>query len=525
VSSTRTAPAGTALSQERFCSSPEYERGLLGNLVAMRCDLLEDPNDRELINFLQLVSWSEGGLKRVAAELLEQFPSAFATRQMHRFGSEGNYSAEQVQKVRGEIPGGKDRFPLRDEETTAERERAAVRRLHELHKTAYSNIYDDEPAKKKTRPSSYPAATFVQLCCSAAADQLEEQIKRLCLDPGLCLAELSPWYCPDLVRILREYRQAWSNARTAGAVVTEVGKLVHDSLEYSYSQKCLTVTEGLERIGKTCAALQWCDLHPGRARYVQVPPTNDDIGFFQAIAKALGVSINLNSKAQELRARIETVLQRGHLMLIFDDSHWLWPQSRYRDALPARITWLMTALVDKGIGVALLTTPQFFESQRALVRKTCWRHHQFEGRIGHYEYLPEELSEPDLTAVAKWHLPEGDSETIFGLVSYAQSSGRYLQGIKAVVQRARYEVEKAGRAKVTANDIRRVITRSAIPSDNGLAAAIAGTRRTPNATSPVPTPTPADTELPIRRARPAKRDRSRLAEQPRFAIGEVDTTK
>ena len=44
----------------------EFDRGLLGNLVARRCELLDSEADRSLVWWLQLLSWAEGGLPRSA---------------------------------------------------------------------------------------------------------------------------------------------------------------------------------------------------------------------------------------------------------------------------------------------------------------------------------------------------------------------------------------------------------------------------------------------------------------------------
>src|SRR5262249_44674909 len=149
---------------------------------------------------------------------------------------------------------------------------------------------------------------------------------------------------------------------------------------YTLQSRCLTLINGLARTGKTFAARAWCDLHPGRARFAQVPASTDDIGFFRSIARSLGVSINLNSKAQELRNRIEQVLQTGDLLLCLDEAHYLWPHSNYRDALPNRLNWIMTALVNHDVPVCLVTTPQFLADQKRIERKTGWTSEQFVGR-------------------------------------------------------------------------------------------------------------------------------------------------
>ena len=66
----------------------------------------------------------------------------------------------------------------------------------------------------------------------------------------------------------------------------------------------MTVIEGEARFGKSHSVIpDWCEADPGRARYVQLESSRDEMSFFRAMAEALGVSINsLNSKAQELRS-------------------------------------------------------------------------------------------------------------------------------------------------------------------------------------------------------------------------------
>ena len=71
MSSTRKAKDATVYHQNRFASSPEFERGLAANLVAKRCSILDDAADIELIWFIQWRSWQPGSLRAVAKELLE----------------------------------------------------------------------------------------------------------------------------------------------------------------------------------------------------------------------------------------------------------------------------------------------------------------------------------------------------------------------------------------------------------------------------------------------------------------------
>ena len=304
--------------------------------------------------------------------------------------------------------------------------------------------------------------------CPTASD-LDKLLAELCLNPEIKIDAATRPYFPNLFQVLREYRQRLIEAVRTTRVVTELGQQVFDTLDYALDGRCLVLIEGLARKGKTFATKAWCELHPGQVRYIQVPSTNDDIGFYRAIARSLGVSNNLSFKAQQLRNRVEDVLQRGDLMVIFDEAHYLWPQCNHREALPARINWIMTALVNYGVPVALVTTPQFTRAQQLVEKRTHWASEQFIGRIAHYQKLPDGLNEHDLKAVARSLLPEGDRKSIETLVAYAQASAKYLAGIEAVVRRARFLATKENRAKVQFADIKEAIQESAIPSDGALA--------------------------------------------------------
>jgi hypothetical protein len=132
----------------------------------------------------------------------------------------------------------------------------------------------------------------------------------------------------------------------------------------------------------------------------------------------------------------------------------------------------MTALVNKQVPVCLVTTPQFFLGQRAVEKGTHWTSEQFTGRIGHYQKLPDSLSERDLFAVAHAALPEGDEVSIEMLVRYAQGSAKYLAAIESAARRARFLAKKAGRDGVIRRDVKSAIADSIIPSDSTLAKAL-----------------------------------------------------
>ena len=392
--------------QERFASSPEFERGLMGNLVARRVSLLENSQDRELIWFIQWMSHKTGGLAKVARELIA----------------------------------------LRDSKP---QHKARPRDVVEMFGTSVSGDVRDH-----------------------AEDNLENYLAELCLNPEI-RTDSGPYYFEDLTATIREYRSRFIEERRRSFVVTDIGRQVFEMLDYSRATRCMTLTNGKERIGKTESVKAWCDMHPGIARYVEVPPTNDEIGLYHAIAKSLGVSINLNSKAHELRGRIEQALETGDLILIFDQAHDLWPTSMYRDALPKRLNWVMS-LVNREIAIALVTTPQFLANQKAVEDRTRWTSGQFLGRIGRYLQLPDALDENDLRAVAKALLPGADDLSIKAVIQYAAKSLGYLNAIRAVSNAAKYIAKQQGRDKITRADIAHAVKNTVIPSDSALNTALYG---------------------------------------------------
>jgi hypothetical protein len=415
---------------------------------------------------------------------------------MQKFGMKPGqvYTASQVKAIRNEMPLGEESFPLRGELTSYEamglpdipdkfEDPLGMRRNQALrHRGAAES-------RARCRPETYKAESLCEACRMAAAG-LPDYLAELCLNPSLRFEEGGPWYFPALMETLREFKAAWVERRRREVVFTELGNQVCEALDYSRQERCLVLIDGLARMGKTHAARAWCDLNPGAARYVQVPSTNDEMGFYRAIAKSLGVSTHLNSKPTELRERIADALEGGQLALILDEGHYLWPNVIDTRSLPARINWIMTALVNQRVAVAIVTTPQFFRAQKLVETKTRWTSEQFIGRIGHYEKLPTSLSEKDLFAVAKTLLPKGDSTSHEMLVRYAQASAKYLAAIETGIRRARFLAQRDGRAEVTRQDVKRAIAESVIPSDSALAQALSGPARQPRCRA-VSSPEPA----------------------------------
>jgi hypothetical protein len=273
---------------------------------------------------------------------------------------------------------------------------------------------------------------------------------------------------------LKSYRRQWISELPA-LTETSVSQRVFEALDYTQSARTLTVIDGPARIGKSFSAKSWCSRTGGLARYVQVPCSNDDAGFFRAIVRALGINGALELRASEMRNRVEDVVQKGDLMLVFDESQYCWPQLRQRCAWPLRVNWILQALVNFDVPVALVTTPLFYSSQKRVEELTGWTSEQLIGRIGHVERLPSRLSRADLERVARVMVPDGDEKTWGALAAYAAMSKKHLASIEAIAKRAFWLAGQNGEQSVTAAYVRRAMKESIVPSDTALSESLAPT--------------------------------------------------
>jgi len=463
---TRHAQPDSDFRQEKYCSSPEIERGLRAVPVAVRCRATRDAHFKRIVWFLQSRSWADGGLKSVSDEILQLYRDRIGSATMRKLGVTTAMicRAEIVRSIRRDFPAGySGSFPLKGDRDSASS------LLDDGDDEAFHRFW-----KEDTRPRSYQGKEFVEFCLHCASDELEHYLMELALNPGTSTTT-GPWYFSDLLNVLAEYKALCIARAGADAVVTEIGAKITDTLDYALQSRSLVLIDGSARTGKTFSAKSWCAIHPGEARYVQVPSTNDDMSFFRAIAQALGISSSLTMKGQQMRDRVENVLQGANLLLVLDEAHYLWPQCDVRETMPHRVNWIMTALVNHGVPVALITTPQFTARQKTVVKKTGWTSEQLIGRIAHYEKLPDVLSDEDLAAVARALLPEGDARSIRTLAAYSKTSDKYLSAIEHTVKRARFLAGKEGRQEIRFGDIKAAIEGGAIPSDRGLALALGET--------------------------------------------------
>jgi len=324
--------------QDAFASSAENDRGLLGNLVAARCHKLTDREEITMLWWLQQVSWRDGGLEKFASDFLATNQTRIGTPSMHKFGMKPGqvYNAEQVRIVRAEIKNRPhalrdDAYPLRGERPVAD--------MSDLIDLPYER-QAAERVEAANYPNSYPAADFIE-AYNPGEQQFVETLKCATVDPSSPLLRDGLWYFPSLWAALCIWRQREIDATRGRIVETEVSTKVFAALDYAHESKCFVLVEGREGIGKSMSAKAWCDQHSGEAVYVSLESGTDETTLFRSIARALGTACALSRNAGDIKARIEEALLPGHLTLVLDEAHFLWPQSgRAQRSAPKRMDWL-----------------------------------------------------------------------------------------------------------------------------------------------------------------------------------------
>lgn len=418
----RQDPATKRFCQTAFSSSAEYDFGILGNLVAARCHQLEDPEEIAMLWWLQQVSWREGGFEKFARDFLPKSEAQLGTASMRKFGVQAGriYTADEVRIVRAELNGSvRDGFPLSGEE--------------DLYDGSF--FLSDASPRKLSLPRSYPASAFVNVC-RPTIPQFVDSLRHLLLDPQTASPKKGLPYFAGLWDALTAWRAAEVAAASGRIVETAVSRQVFDELDFALDSRGFVVIEGREGIGKTEAVRAWCDRQPGRVLYVRLESSSDEGTFYRSISRRLGTASTYARKAHEVRTRIEDALQPGHLMLVVDEAHFLWPMSeRSERGAPKRIDWLRTALVDAKVPVALISTPQFFERQCDRFRKHGWNANQVQRRLTRTARLPEALSAEDAIAVARNFFPSVPLALAKRIAGVALISVGYLTSIEHLRKR------------------------------------------------------------------------------------------
>jgi len=370
--------------QERWASSMEYRSDfILGNLVAKRCSVLTDPEKRKLIWFCQDISNRQGLTVHPSCN---QWPAALP------------FNSPETIRESG--------LNMLATETLA---RLQIQRTDTVHQ------------------------------------EVKEWIQRLCLDPDQFACQVSPIEGKNLLPVLFEIMSDCSTAPLASVADTSIKRAVFDLLDYGLACRGLVLCEGTYRVGKSFCTQAWAMTHLGEARYVQLTSARDEESFYRQIARSIGVACSLTKKASEIRERVEMTLQEQQIMLVIDEAALALPQAIRTRALPERLCWILTALVNKGVPVALIASRDFSRIMDNLKRTLpIYGQEQFWGRLRRRVCLPDSLTETDLVGIVKLLAPEANHACHLLYAGLAMLASGHAATLESLVSLSRFIAQKEG---------------------------------------------------------------------------------
>ncbi len=501
MSSTRRVQDGERRRQNGWASASEYDvlRGLNGTAVAFKAALQDRAEKQELLYTLQAFSLREGGVKRIARELLEMFPDRIGTPTMHKIGCK-----------RGKTLTGAQSTAIGRELLDSDAEDSAWELLRVCSGTSHVERTEEiKPAQYWIDECHHHAKTMIagfieNLCCNPKlevarksestslyrntveiviedAREILDRDERLRRDrrdlaaieerrrENYSVAEVP--YFHDVLGALFEYKRRHSEQVRFSHVETSIGAVVFEALDYVLATGRSALVEGNSGFGKTTAVKAWCDMHPGQARYVQLSGITARTVFFRKLAKALGVASGGGMSSGKVQARVEDFLQRTKLMLVIDEGQYLWPQGKRVESHPELINWLNTACYNEGVPFLISATKQFTLRRQVIERQTDWSSEQSRRRIRKVFPLPAAPTSEDLLKVARKLLSNAgisSEAAVEFVVSYARLSHGYFQTITDAIEDAQLIAKRAGRDRITAKDLQTAVKEWRAPSDAAL---------------------------------------------------------
>ena len=431
-------------------------RGVPAVQVSFRAAALLHAAKRDFIWWLQSLSLKEGGFNRVARELVEMFPKRMSLSDQRR-------AFVPHQRDRSSIGfGGSWRW---------RRELSIEQFLIEL--------------------CTCPKLSFSLPGIDSAADELEMEMA-IENNPELTSidferAELV--YFHDIIGALVEYRARHEKQIREGFHLTAIGKQIWETLDYALTSRSMVLLDGLEGRGKTEAVKAWCELRQGQARFVSLKGVTNKTTVFREIAFALGITYAYGRTGPEMQARVEDVLRRSQIMLLIDEAHFLINQTRRMTGRPEMIDWLDTAIANRGLPVALCTTPQFIACLARAKNQVEYNFNQFRRRVKRWVKLPDKNSEADIAAVARKVFQNAGEPVIKKIVGYALLSKRDLSAVGDVAAEVRAMLGTEDLSGTTVAHVHRAITEFLIPSDQAFKVSLdaAESEQRPGRRRPAPT--------------------------------------
>ena len=142
------------------------------------------------------------------------------------------------------------------------------------------------------------------------------------------------------------------------------------------------------------------------------------------------------------------MLQRSGLMLVVDESHFMFKNSERSKATPEQVDWVYTALDNRGVPCGLICTPQFVTAMQRVRAGSGWNAGQFRRRTKRITILPEKPTRADFEAIVGKLLPIAAKSVIKLLVGYAGSQiSHHLDALTDAISEASALAGSAGAVK------------------------------------------------------------------------------
>jgi hypothetical protein len=265
MSSTRRVADGERRRQNGWASAPEFDvlRPINGTAVTHKAALQFPGQRRELIYALQALSLREGGLKRIADEVIEMFSDRIGTPAMIALACKPGKRLTPEQRIRIDRELSANRYNFYEETPSRE--------WLEKHTSDYFYKICVERARMGAtlpgQPFHSPDRDIISL---------HQFIEELCVNPHMevampdnCDSEYgstvseteSPAhqrkaelpYFDNILGTLVEYVRRMEQRASADYVETSIGKIIFEALDYAMETRKPVLIEGKSGFGKSTA--------------------------------------------------------------------------------------------------------------------------------------------------------------------------------------------------------------------------------------------------------------------------------
>lgn len=242
----------------------------------------------------------------------------------------------------------------------------------------------------------------------------------------------------NFCKAIRSYRRIAEQRATikhAEFVENGITRLIFATLDYTLANRCMTLIVGESGMGKTTGTLAWrARNNHGRAVHLDCPPLGGNKGFLRAIARRVGVGLNLATPAM-LDAVVRSF--NSERMLICDNMHRAVPADPRSS--PRAFDIIQHIFDETGCSIALTATDRLDSEMAA----STYLYEQIRGRIGTPVYLPAKVCEADFAPILEQYIARPSRGCVEHAAAIANGEGRLRQ----LVERLKLASRIAGKQK------------------------------------------------------------------------------